>query len=270
MDMDNVINAIKRIVYEIKQECIINNTAIKDSIFSILENNCTVLYYPFDNENNRGFHTKKIVGNELKDFVYINTAKPIAEQIFTAAHEFGHIWSVGEKVWGFLKYETKPTEDEIEDITNLFAAELLMPTSEFKKAFVAHIKDLGIEDDIIKFEELIQVIALLMEDFMVPCRAVIKRFKETSIISEETEEQLLSIEGEVSKIVDILMKDRNTYLGSRTKVKTISGIRGLIEEAEKEDNVDTYLLMKMKKEFQFRDVPNAKKNVEFQIGDSDE
>ena len=29
--------------------------------------------------------------SKLEDFVYINTAKPIIEQVFTAAHELGHI-----------------------------------------------------------------------------------------------------------------------------------------------------------------------------------
>ena len=99
MERKVVVEAIKKIILDIKEKCIIKNTAIKDSIFGILENECTVIYYPLENEKNRGFHIKKIVKNELKDFVYINTAKPIADQIFAAAHEFGHIWEVADKVW---------------------------------------------------------------------------------------------------------------------------------------------------------------------------
>ena len=127
MERKVVVEAIKKIILDIKEKCIIKNTAIRDSIFGILENECTVIYYPLENEKNRGFHIKKIVKNELKDFVYINTAKPIAEQIFAAAHEFGHIWEVADKVWKILGYEGKPTEEEEEDITDWFAAELLMP-----------------------------------------------------------------------------------------------------------------------------------------------
>ena len=70
--------AIQDIITDIKEQCIIQNTAIRDSIFSILENHCTVIYYPMENEKNRGFHIKKIVKDNLEDFVYINTAKPIA------------------------------------------------------------------------------------------------------------------------------------------------------------------------------------------------
>lgn len=118
MERRMVVKAIKKIILDIKEKCIIKNTAIRDSIFDILENECTVIYYPLENEKNRGFHIKKIVKNELKDFVYINTAKPIAEQIFAAAHEFGHIWEVAGKVWKILGYEGKLTEKEEEDITD--------------------------------------------------------------------------------------------------------------------------------------------------------
>ena len=74
-EMDKV---IQNIVDEIKQECIIENTAIRDDIFGILENQCTVVYFPIEDQKNRGFHIKKIVHNQLEDFVYINTGKPMA------------------------------------------------------------------------------------------------------------------------------------------------------------------------------------------------
>ena len=98
MEWKKIENVIREIVSHIKKECIIQNTAIRDDIFSILEDKCTVMYYPLQNEKNRGFHIKRIVKNQLEDFVYINTAKPIVEQIFTAAHELGHIFEVSKKV----------------------------------------------------------------------------------------------------------------------------------------------------------------------------
>ena len=61
-EMDKV---IQNIVDEIKQECIIENTAIRDDIFGILENQCTVVYFPIEDQKNRGFHIKKIVHNHL-------------------------------------------------------------------------------------------------------------------------------------------------------------------------------------------------------------
>lgn len=93
---------IQNIVDEIKKACIIQNTAIRDDIFKILESQCTVVYYPISDQKNRGFHIKKIVHDQLEDFVYINTDKPIAEQIFAAAHELGHIFKVAERVWSMF------------------------------------------------------------------------------------------------------------------------------------------------------------------------
>ena len=45
-----VVEAIKKIILDIKEKCIIKNIAIKDSIFGILENECTVIYYPLESE----------------------------------------------------------------------------------------------------------------------------------------------------------------------------------------------------------------------------
>ena len=57
--------------------------------------------------------------------MYINTAKTIAEQVFAAAHELGHVWGVATQVWE-LAGEHGVLESKIEErIINRFAAELL-------------------------------------------------------------------------------------------------------------------------------------------------
>lgn len=268
MERKVVVEAIKKIILDIKEKCIIKNTAIRDSIFGILENECTVIYYPLENEKNRGFHIKKIVKNELKDFVYINTAKPIAEQIFAAAHEFGHIWKVADKVWNILGYEGKPTEEEEEDITDWFAAELLMPTDEFRNAFFAHMNELGIKAGKVKLDEIVRVMVLQMNDFMVPYESVRRRLEEMDIMQKEAADYLLSKQEEALELVAIFIKDSNTYLGNGTCVKTVSGIRTLIEYAESNENVDNYLLMKIKKEFDIADMPIAEEGFEIHIGEN--
>ncbi len=270
MEWDKAVKAIQDIISDIKEECIIQNTAIKDSIFGILENKCTVIYYPLENEKNRGFHIKKIVKNKLEDFVYINTAKPIDEQIFAAAHEFGHIWEVAEKVWKSLEYAGKPTEVEEEDITNRFAAELLMPTDAFRNVFFAHMAELGIKAGKVKLDDLVRVIVLQMSDFMVPYESVRKRLVETNIIRQEVADFLLSKEEKVLNFVAIFTKDQNTYLGNGTGVKTVSGIRSLIENAESQEKVDIHLLKKIKKDFDMLDMPIAEDRFEIQIGDNDD
>lgn len=270
MELEKV-KAIQEIISDIKEECIIQNTAIKDSIFGILENKCTVVYYPMKNEKNRGFHIKKIVKDRLEDFVYINTAKPIAEQIFAAAHEFGHIWEVAEKAWKRLGYEGKPTEEEEEEITNRFAAELLMPTVAFRNVFWAHMNDLGIKPGRVKLDDLVRIIVLQMNDFMVPYESVRKRLAETYIMKQDAADHLLTREEEVQNLVAIYLKDQNTYLGNGTGVKTVSGIRTLIDNAESLGKADEYLLKKIKKDFDIMDMSIVEENFEIHIGDdSDE
>ena len=268
MERKIIVEAIQAIILDIKEKCIIKNTAIKDSIFSILENECTVVYYPLENEKNRGFHIKRIVKDKLEDFVYINTAKPIAEQIFAAAHEFGHIWEVAEKVWDTLGYDGKPTEEEKENITDWFAAELLMPTDAFRGAFYAHMDELGVKVGKVKLDDLVRVIVLQMNDFMVPYESVRRRLVETNIIQQEAADYLLSKEDEILKFVAFFLEDRNTYLGKGTGIKTVTGIRTLLENAENNENIDSYLLRKIKKEFDIEDMPVTKVGYEIRIGDN--
>lgn len=268
MEWENVVKAVQEIISDIKEKCIIQNTAVRDSIFDILEDKCTVIYYPLENEKNRGFHIKKIVKDGFEDFVYINTAKPMAEQIFAAAHEFGHIWEIAEKVWRKLGYEGRPAEEEEENITNRFAAELLMPTDAFRDVFFAHMDELRIKPGKVKLDDLVRVIVLQMGDFMVPYESVRKRLVETNIMRQEAADYLLSKEAEVLNLVAIFTKDRNTYLGNGTGVKTVSGIRTLIESAERQEKADDYLLKKIKKEFDIMDMPKADDEFEIHIGDN--
>lgn len=45
MEWEKIDKVIQRLVSEIKDKCIIKNAAIRDNIFDILEDNCTVIYY---------------------------------------------------------------------------------------------------------------------------------------------------------------------------------------------------------------------------------
>lgn len=268
MDWKEIDKVIQKIVFEIKDKCIIKNAAIRDNIFSILEDNCTVIYYPLENEKNRGFHIKRIVKNELEDFVYINTAKPIAEQIFAAAHEFGHIFEVSEKVWKMMGYSGFPTEEDEENITNRFAAELLMPAEVFKQSLMEHMKELGIKSGKVKVDELVRVMVMQMNAFMVPYEAVRRRLVETGLMQQSDADFLETKEDEILCSVELLTKDQNSYLEKGTGRKTISGIRELIEEAETRENIDDFLVKRIKRDLEIVDMPEADE-LEIHIGDKD-
>ena len=259
MEWKEIEKAIQNIVADIKEQCIIQNTAIRDNIFGILEDKCTVIYYPLKNEKNRGFHIKRVVGDQLEDFVYINTDKPMAEQIFTAAHELGHIFEVAEKVWKMLGYSGMPTEKEEEDITNRFAAEA------FKKVYSTNMEEVGIKNGKIKLDDLIRVIVMQMNTFLVPYEAVRRRLMETSLIPKRVADFLESKE-EILLLVNLLTKYQNSYLEKGTEIKTISGIRELIEKAETQENIDDYLVKRIKRDLEIVDMPETAE-LEITIGD---
>ena len=76
------------------------NVIIKDNILNILDLFCTVLYYPLEDEKNNGFHLTGLPNRKGQEqhFVFINTAQSLEKQVFTAAHELGHIWEVDEHI----------------------------------------------------------------------------------------------------------------------------------------------------------------------------
>lgn len=60
---------------------------------------------------------------------------------------------------------------------------------------------------------------------------------------------IVSKEEEILHLVDLLTQYQNSYLEKGTGRKTISGIRELIEEAEKRENIDDFLVKSMQKKW---------------------
>lgn len=268
MDWNAVVIAINTIINDIRKEQVLQNDAIRDDIFSILEKNCTVLYYPLQNEKNRGFHVKRIVNDKLEDFVFINTDKSIDEQIFAAAHEFGHIVDVAHRVCEKLG-ESYPIENKLEeDITDRFAAELLMPKEAVLAMCIEHMKELNIKASSVRFEQLIKLIVMLMNDFMVPYEAVRKRMNEVGIIDDNISNQIVLEQEQVALFVDIFTRDQNSYIGNGTGIKTIQGIRSMVEVAEKEGKANGYLIARLKHDFDIGDMPSVNQVMEIRVGDS--
>ncbi len=255
MNWVEIYQQIPQVVTEAKEEYILKNNIIKDDIFRILEKHCVVLYYPFDDEeNSRGFHIKRFLKGSLVDFVYINTAKPVAEQIFGAAHELGHVWGVANKIWQSLGYNGSPSEIDEERVVNRFAAELLMPEILFRKSFFVHISEMGFDSKRIRLEEIIRVMVMQMSDYMVPYEAVRRRLIETGIVTKEIGEVLNPKHERIKEIVEIFSKELNAIFSSPTNKATIPDLRDTILEAEKTGAVSEYILSKIKKDFSVGEV----------------
>ena len=256
MNIDRVVDLIPSVIMSLKEEYAFKNAVIKDGIFKLLEKHCTVVYYPLQNEKNRGFHIKRFVKDAREDFVYINTAKPLAEQVFTAAHELGHVWNIVQKIQERMPGESFDGEDE-EILINRFAAELLMPADEFRRSFYMHLKEMEPNSQAIKLENLIKITVLQMNDFMVPYEAVRRRFVETQIMSEQVAKVMDKNKKVILKLIEVFSQDQNTLLDSVTEKKAIPGLRAMLDKIEKEKLLDEYSICAIKKDFDMDSVSGS-------------
>ena len=107
------------------------NKLLRNDVLKLLDEYCTIVFYPLADHINNGFHTEIPDKNGVdQHFVFINTSQTVDKQVFTAAHELGHIWGVDTFVCDHCNI---PKEDDAtrEKIINRFAAELLMPKEYF-------------------------------------------------------------------------------------------------------------------------------------------
>ncbi len=257
MNWEKIVELIPSVISEVKKDYVLDNEIIKDGIFGILEKHCTVVYYPLDYERNCGFHTTRYINDKTEDFVYINTAKSVADQVFTAAHELGHVWKVAERVWEQAGEQEKLEVEDEEKIVNRFAAELLMPTEKFRTTFKAYIKELKLNLNKLRVIDLVQIMVMQMNDYMVPYESVRRRMVETDIISNETGKLLLNNGIIVQRLVEAFSSDQNTMLDRATDKKTIPGMRNLLKVAEAEQKLSVYTIKKIKKDFDIDDIGSA-------------
>ena len=68
--------------------------------------------------------------------------------------------------------------------------------------------------------------------------------------------------------VDIFTRDQNSYIGNGTGIKTIQGIRSMVEVAEKEGKSNGYLIARLKHDFDIGDMPSVNQVMEIRVGDS--
>lgn len=167
------------------------NTLLREDVLDLLDRFCTVVYYPLTNEENNGFHVTGVpfVDGSKHNFVFINTAQTMEKQVFTAAHELGHIWNVDEFVIKDLGLEESPELREM--IINRFAAVLLIPEKIFDRSVFAGFKEYGNSDRTITIINLLKIIVNLMNQFFVPMKAIVLRLVELNYFLPEVADDLL-------------------------------------------------------------------------------
>ncbi len=178
MNLDNkTIEEIKGFARQKLNEYCKLNDVIGTQIFSILELQNKVLYYPIEDEEVWAF-SEKIKG---KSFVWINTAIDYDKQVFAAAHELYHLWSNENEGEVILKDDI---EDENTEITlnknelkaNRFAAEFLIN----EQLLLQEIYIYGIDKSKIEIKDILKLSNL----FVVPYKTMVKRLYEIKLINK--------------------------------------------------------------------------------------
>lgn len=242
----NIVKGIQEQVKKIKNEYDIVNEIIRDDVFSILQglDNCNVLYYPLDDDIG-GCHIEKMVNGKMEQFVFINTNHPREKQAFVAAHELGHIWKVDEKL-----RECLPDEKiECEEVVNRFAAELLMPEERFKIVLNTYLDRIGYRGPKIAQEELVKLIAYLMNYFFVPYMAVLYRFNELGRINERYIDSMRHYK-DSDTLKDVIKTEQYTRLSIVTRLKSLDNLQEYLDQAEKQGFISSTKAMTIREDFE--------------------
>lgn len=208
-------------------------------IFTILEQNCTVLYYPIDDtkEDNAAFLLADVPmqkDGDVKSVVFINTFQTTEKQVFSAAHELGHLWRLPQYLG--------VTRDEAleERIVNRFASELLMPGKLFRKDAEARLNAVPgfSEARRIKLSELLEIIVWLMDRFLSPYENVVARMVELNILGKDIGALLIEgdekthIEDIRGRVQTIVSASEYTRLQTRSRRREIKGLSEMLDLAD--------------------------------------
>lgn len=164
---------------------------IRESIFHILDELGTLILYPFEEEELWGIYVSK----DEKNIFILNSAMTLEKMIFAAAHEIAHSLDIAKVSFEIITADliTEYTNHfqfgdvlkRAERIANRFAAELLIDESLLLSKLDSYRK---------RYSSFVQAV-LLSDYFLVPYKAIIKRFAEIGYITNESEiEELLSID----------------------------------------------------------------------------
>lgn len=168
---------------ELEAEGVHCNAVIREDILPLLDRYCVVLYFPTKDKGINGFHKTYTVDGKEVEVVYINTAQYKEKQIFTAAHELGHIWRLDR--WLEERLSITVDYDHGERIMNRFAAELLMPEELFGDYADKSIKAAYNEEGKLTVGNMVQAVTAMMNEFFVPYKSVVYRLYELELVPDD-------------------------------------------------------------------------------------
>lgn len=257
---DVMVEQIQKFIEEKRDEGKIINSIIRDDVFSILEKECTVLYYYLDDAI-EGFHISKPVRGEQKQFVFINTQKVLQEQVWTAGHELGHVWKVDQ----YVKNNCANCSEDIETIIGKFTAELLMPKENFRAEIQSKLTEYQYKGTVMSQEMMIELVTYLMNFFAVPEKAIIRRFSELGYIKREHIEVYLdSFRAGADYYKKIITEKQYTRLDKTREVYSMGNIHEDILQLEKKELVKSKYVKHVRAMFHIDDNPNLQEQLQFE------
>lgn len=262
-DNEPVVRCIREFIEAKRKETGIVNKILGEDIFSILESESILLYYPLKDDRIKGIHAEKIIHDQLKQFVFINSDKEIDNQTWTAAHELGHVW----KVDAYVKNQVSDCKVTGEDIVNRFASELLFPLKEFIDEYEQCMKRMCLGNNLTK-KQFMEVIANLMNTFCAPYKAVIKRLVEIGAIERRFEEPYIETFKESQELYNqIINENYYSRLGKKREAISMASIGRDIDLLEKNNLLSDELIDKYRDMFSIHKEKDS--NETFIIGGGD-
>ena len=178
---ENGVQKAKALAWDKLEEYHKQKDVIGAQIFSIIENESYVLYYPLNDQQVWGF-SETIHG---KSFVCINTSLRFDKQVFAAAHELYHLLFGNSGEIMISKDEMEPyAEEQVELLANRFAAEFLVSEKLLRQEMCLF----GISVNNVSVKDVVR----LANHFVVPYHTMVKRLHEIGICSLEQYEKLYS------------------------------------------------------------------------------
>lgn len=227
---------------------------LREDTLELLDRFCTVVFYPLEDEENNGFHVSvPFKDGHEQDFVFINTAQTMEKQIFTAAHELGHIWKADEAILHSLGLEN--TVQHHEAAINRFAAVLLMPEERFKNVLAIELRKLCNEDRSISVLNMYKLIVILMNYFCAPMKSVILRMFELKCLSQTDADLLLGADEKaeisIGNLVNSLIADFGFIkLQKPSCKKHIDRLSEFLDRAEKQQALSQEKINHIREKFE--------------------
>ena len=173
---------IEQQALQVRQEYNIQTYGVKDIFSLIAQSGIHLIRYPFGKDKLLGFSTFF----EGKKIIVSNSSEILSREIFTIAHELGHVVYDFEDEFGAVKIDIEIPENS-EDISEArafhFANCLLMPEEQVRK----YIK-FGLKKRPLEIEEL-DVVRMQLE-FQVSFSAIVVRLNELGMINSVQKSKL--------------------------------------------------------------------------------